>query len=122
MASSSEAPKPEQETQTDQAEEPQREDPKSDPPPKDRTFSQRELYQAGRRINEGSNKVKQGLGATLALGGTGILVWHHWAALATFNCLGAGLPLEALCGGRPSHAIAGEVQAAPPQQFGSLED
>lgn len=91
MASSSEAPKPEQETQTDQAEEPQREDPKSDPPPKDRTFSQRELYQAGRRINEGSNKVKQGLGATLALGGTGILVWHHWAALATFNCLGAGL-------------------------------
>ncbi|CAE7210637.1 unnamed protein product, partial [Symbiodinium necroappetens] len=91
MASSSEAPKPEQETQTDRAEEPQREDPKSDPPPKDRTFSQRELYQAGRRINEGSNKVKQGLGATLALGGTGILVWHHWAALATFNCLGAGL-------------------------------
>ncbi|CAE7357190.1 sohB [Symbiodinium natans] len=103
MASSSEAPKPEEpgaeepkaseEPKAEEStEEPKAEEPTPDPAPKaGRTFSQRELYQAGRRINDNTGKVKQGLGATLALGGTGILVWHHWAAFASFNCLGAGL-------------------------------
>ncbi|CAJ1387323.1 unnamed protein product [Effrenium voratum] len=56
-----------------------------------RSFTPRELHQASVEAGGTIDKARQGAGAALALGGAGVLVWHHWAAVASFNCLGGGL-------------------------------
>eukprot|EP00933_Yihiella_yeosuensis_P041838 TRINITY_DN36242_c0_g1_i2.p1 TRINITY_DN36242_c0_g1~~TRINITY_DN36242_c0_g1_i2.p1 ORF type:complete len:486 (-),score=122.72 TRINITY_DN36242_c0_g1_i2:65-1471(-) len=60
----------------------------------EKPLTQRELYKAA-VANASSNKQKglQGAGGVLALGGAGVLVWQHWAAVASWNTLGGGLML-----------------------------
>ena len=44
----------------------------------------------GREREASAAEVKGAAGASLALGGCGILAWHHWATFASFDCLGGG--------------------------------
>eukprot|EP00434_Breviolum_minutum_P006416 symbB.v1.2.005663.t1/scaffold327.1/size259883/16 len=74
-----------------------------------KTFTPRELYQAGIESHAARDKAKTAASASLALGGVGVLVWHHWATLATFNCLGGGLLLlSAAMAPRPHRAFGGD--------------
>lgn len=74
-----------------------------------KTFTPRELYQASIESHAARDKAKTAASASLALGGVGVLVWHHWATLATFNCLGGGLLLlSAAMAPRPHRAFGGD--------------
>lgn len=68
-----------------------------------KTFTPRELYQASKESQSAREKAKTAASAALALSGLGVLVWHHWAMVASFNCLGGGLMLlGAVLAPRPS--------------------
>lgn len=76
-----------------------------------KTFTPRELYQASKESQSAREKAKTAASAALALSGVGVLVWHHWAMLASFNCLGGGLILlGAALAPRPSSFSTGEKE------------
>eukprot|EP00931_Biecheleriopsis_adriatica_P092934 TRINITY_DN66694_c0_g1_i1.p1 TRINITY_DN66694_c0_g1~~TRINITY_DN66694_c0_g1_i1.p1 ORF type:complete len:488 (+),score=119.79 TRINITY_DN66694_c0_g1_i1:44-1507(+) len=87
-----------------------------DTPEKTTSFTPRELYKAAlERSADGKTKVMQGAGASLALGGAGILLWQHWAVLASWNLLGGGLMAAGAALAQASSKMAGKLPSEKPE-------
>lgn len=79
---------------------------------KQRQFTPRQLYEAAlERSSNGKAKALQGAGASLALGGAGILLWQHWAVLASWNLLGCGLMAAGAAAAQSAAGVAGKLSS-----------
>lgn len=77
-----------------------------------RQFTPRQLYEAAlERSSTGKAKALQGAGASLALGGAGILLWQHWAVLASWNLLGCGLMAAGAAVAQSATGVAGKLSS-----------